>query len=271
LKRKLIDTYGSHIFFADIDGRRNVVCFRDMANLIISDKWYSEREKSAEDDSVRIVRTAAMLIKSQIRDTPYNTEVYPNNDTITNRQHAKNWMPNLLQEFLHGITSNELKQIAIGHSIVQASRPRSVISPVLFSIGVSLDHVFGSKWLIELMSHLGFSLSYDEITRYKQSVLVSENSQTSLPNVAGFMQWAADNVDHYLGTLDGSGSFHGMGVINMLTPNSTETVDLKEGTFCDVPVKRMKRVKAGDLTRNRTIPIVAYKSGESSKLATCIL
>ena len=46
------------------------------------------------------------------------------------------------------IISSELKQNSIGQCIVQAARPRSVITPTMFGLGVELDHAFGSKRLI---------------------------------------------------------------------------------------------------------------------------
>ena len=78
------------------------------------------------------------------------------------------------------LPSLQLKQTSIGHAIIQAARPRSVITPTLFGLGVELDHVFGSKWLINELSRLGFSVSYDEVTRYKQSVIQSENRDNLL-------------------------------------------------------------------------------------------
>jgi len=43
-----------------------------------------------------------------------------------------------------------------------------------------LHHVFGSKWLINELFKLGFSVSYDEVTRYKQSVIQSETQDNLL-------------------------------------------------------------------------------------------
>ena len=34
-----------------------------------------------------------------------------------------------------------------------------------------MDHVFGSRWLIDELRQLGFSISYDEVGRYKQMVV----------------------------------------------------------------------------------------------------
>lgn len=113
-----------------------------------------------------------------------------------------------------------MKQNSIGHTIVQSSRPRSVITPTLFGVGVETDHVFGSKWLINELSRLGFSVSYDEVVKYKQSVIQSETLETLLSEYTPgtFTQWVADNVDHNVITLDGQGTFHGMGIIAISTP-----------------------------------------------------
>jgi|SRR6218665_889810 len=66
---------------------------------------------------------------------------------------------------------DEAKQVAISHSIVQSCRPWSIISPVLFGIGVHLDHLYRSKFLVAQLCRLGMCVSYDEITRFKQLVM----------------------------------------------------------------------------------------------------
>ena len=43
LKRKQRLHYAEHVFFADVLGKKDVVCFREMAQYIINEKWYSER------------------------------------------------------------------------------------------------------------------------------------------------------------------------------------------------------------------------------------
>ena len=75
-------------------------------------------------------------------------------------------------------------------------------------------YVFGSKWLINELARLGFSITYDKVVRYKQSVIQSETLENLLTEYPPdtFTQWAADNVDHNVATLDGQGTFHGMGI-----------------------------------------------------------
>lgn len=122
LKRKLQEHYGDFIFFAEVEGRSNVLCFKNMAKYIINDKWHSERNDSIEDEVERIIIAAAKIIRAEIREKSYDSELYPTNEDITNIERAKEWVPHYLQTFLKTIISSQLKQISIGHSIVQSAR-----------------------------------------------------------------------------------------------------------------------------------------------------
>jgi len=44
LKSLLLKKYGDHIWFASVCGRKDVICFRDMASRIVNDQWYKDRE-----------------------------------------------------------------------------------------------------------------------------------------------------------------------------------------------------------------------------------
>ena len=43
MKKKLIEKYKDFIFFTEIDGKSNVVCFKNIASYIINDQWYSSK------------------------------------------------------------------------------------------------------------------------------------------------------------------------------------------------------------------------------------
>jgi len=176
----MLKRYGEHIGFASVCRRKDIICFRNMASQIVNNQWYADRDTDVDKESVRVVSAAAKLIKAKIRTADHSTEYYPLNLDLCDRSDAKEWVPPLLCVFLENLICDEVKQIAIGHSIVQASRPRSVISPVLFGIGVSLDHVLASKWLLTFLSRLGFSITHEEVNRYKQSVVQADN--TELPS-----------------------------------------------------------------------------------------
>ena len=137
--------------------------------------------------------------------------------------------------------------------------------PILFVLGVEFDHVFGSKWLITQLSRLGFSISYDEVVKYKQSVIHNNNLDNLLTEYlpGAFTQWVGDNVDHNLATLDGQGTFHGMGIIALTTPKDCQVLS------CPT-IKRHKSVNVHELVKNKGVPILQYQGSikEASALLT---
>ena len=76
-KEKLKKKYGDHLFFAEINGKPNMICFKDMASYIINEKWYADKEANIHDETERIVTTAAKLILSDLRQCLYDTSTYP--------------------------------------------------------------------------------------------------------------------------------------------------------------------------------------------------
>ena len=59
--------------------------------------------------------------------------------------------------------------------------------------------------------------------------------------VAGeFFQWAADNVDHNLSTIDGKNSIHIMGIIQTVTPSI--------GRCHDLSIRRKTNITTGDIS-----------------------
>ena len=51
LKQKLEDRYKEFIFFAQIEGHSNVVCFHNMASYKINEKWCSEKKDDIQDEA----------------------------------------------------------------------------------------------------------------------------------------------------------------------------------------------------------------------------
>ena len=44
LKKKLKDRYSNHLCFVESKSRKNILCFKNMANYIVNGKWY-EKDK----------------------------------------------------------------------------------------------------------------------------------------------------------------------------------------------------------------------------------
>ena len=72
LKKKLKDRHSDYLYFAEINGRKNVLCFKNMANYIINEKWYEKRQINVDDEAKRIVITAAKVIREEIRNLNFH-------------------------------------------------------------------------------------------------------------------------------------------------------------------------------------------------------
>ena len=144
LKQKLQERYGNKLYFSEVDGKPNVACFQGM----------EERRRDKEKDAERIVTTAAKVIMAEIRETKYDTSNYPKTLDISDA--SSDWIPKLLKTFLQVLIRSDLKQNSIGQIIVQAAKPKSSVMPIPFGSAVELDHVFGSKWLLDELYQLGF-------------------------------------------------------------------------------------------------------------------
>ena len=270
LKTKLKEHYIDFIYFAEIEGKPNIVCFRDTINHIINSTWYEGKKENRHDEATRIIKMAAKIIRSDIRDSRYDSSVYPSTYLINDVQAGKNWLPATLKLFLEEVIKSEVKQASIGQCIVRAAKPRSSVPPLLFGLAVEMDHVFGSKWLVNELFRLGYAISYDDVTRYKQSVAEMETIDDVLTNYmpGSFTQWVADNIDHNLDTIDGKDTFHGMGVISVTTP--AYGIAVNKPIF-SAPVERKRIIKAKALVMNKGIPIKSYLFPSKPALLTEVL
>ena len=235
LKQKLKEKYGDCLTFSESCGRTDILCFKEFANYVLQEKKKEEVEETKE----RIVKAAVKIIKSEIREVEKSKEYYPTNLEVQDLKTCLEWIPESLMILLKIIMPNILKQTAIAHSIIQVARPRSVLYPIPFGFGVQLDKESDSKWLISHLHKLGFSISPDEMQKYKQSPVVSDGKETTqefeqaneieeagpsevnttgeldVTNDKAFALWSAGNVDHNIVTLTRKGTFYGMSMISM--------------------------------------------------------
>ncbi|KAL9968232.1 hypothetical protein ACROYT_G026583 [Oculina patagonica] len=116
-------------------------------------------------------------------------------------------------------------------------------------LDMQLHHNFASRFLIDTLLRNGFFSSYQEVQLFIQNAALKQG--TDKPDYDGeFAQYIADNVDHNLRTLDGNDTFHGMGMIRIITPGTNrkrsvlktsqqlEPLEIKEIKYNDVVVAR---------------------------------
>ena len=129
-----------------------------------------------------------------------------------------------------------------------------------------MDHMLGSKWQFIELIRLGFSVSSDEVTRYKQSTVVNENTNDITKRVMQgyFSQWSGINVDHNVSSLNEKEVLHVMGVVVLSTALSDNEAR-KLPSLPTIPGQKLK--KASDVVQWKGIPILKYKIPEESGLS----
>lgn len=119
---------------------------------------------------------------------------------------------------------------------MQATRPRTLIAPLQISLGVQMHHHFGSRFLLDTLNSLGFASSYTKVQKFELNAAASHNKSELFIGNNNLVQFVADNVDHNLRTLDGHGTFHGMGMIAAVTPGQRRQrlVPMRSSTLQEV-------------------------------------
>ena len=103
-----------------------------------------------------------------------------------------------------------------------------------------MDLVFGSQWLIDELCSLGFSISYDKVNTLKQSILQDQSVDCFASAELQPNQFVDDNADSNVQTLDGLGTFHALGMIQISK--------LKKKELDYERVKRMARIHVSSWT-----------------------
>lgn len=222
LKTKLQEKYGNDVIITTLQRKTPIVCFRKSGDKLLCNSWYNEKLHSEKEERLRIVRTAAAIIKEDIKSKVYDSCNYPSPEGLFND--VENNIPDSLHVLLHeiiekggkGDTDNKHRVCsAIAHSVLQAVRPRTFVSPILLGVAVYVHRKFGSKLLVHILHKLGFSTGYNEAQLFEASCM-----KTTPPTILSdsFMQFVFDNADFDVHTIDGFHTFHCMGGIECVTP-----------------------------------------------------
>ena len=156
---KLKEKYGNSLRLVERNGKSNIIVL-DRVSDILSEKWYGERESNKSQETERVVKTAAKLIKDAIKNFEHETNTYPSVDDILCSENSH--VPELLKVFVDELVKSPAKQTSLAQALFAATHPRSVM-PLQFGLAIATDNRLSSKWLKTLLSRMGFALSYDEV------------------------------------------------------------------------------------------------------------
>ncbi|XP_028513605.1 uncharacterized protein LOC114574641 [Exaiptasia diaphana] len=223
MKEKLIDHFGNDVVITEINGLSNVVALKRTADSVLKEFHKSQKNKLSQDDEKKaIIQTAARLIKQEIKNVTTTGASYPQIED--DAEHHVEFLTESLKTFLSIIFAgkNRVKLASIGQSIMQEVRPRALMAPLQIGLAVQLHHNYASRFLIDTLHSLGFCSSYNEVQTFSQNASVDQ--ATDIPSFSReFVQYSADNSDHNIRTLDGKGTFHGMGMVASVTPGTSHS------------------------------------------------
>lgn len=224
MRTKLVDFFGQDIIITTVNNKQNVATFRHTAENILL-KFHKGHSDDPDIEKNRIIETAAKLLREDIRIIDTSHENYPETTLFESEESALKYLPESLRMLLCGIIqqpNSSVKLAAIGQAVLQAARPRVLMAPLQIALAIQMHHHFSSRFLIDSLHKLGFCSAYKDVVRFEQSAAV--NQGTDIPNYdSQFIQYSGDNVDHNIRTIDGENTFHGMGIISIITPGPTLT------------------------------------------------
>lgn len=105
IKRKLMEIYGDRIILTDSYKGESVICFLDTGRQKLAESWYEEKKQNEREEKIRIVKTAADLVREEIQSRIYNTGFYPPSDSFL--ENAEKDVSGLLLTFLNHLTRSK--------------------------------------------------------------------------------------------------------------------------------------------------------------------
>ena len=99
---KLKEKYGSSLKLIK-KGRRNIIIL-DTFQDVLCDNWYRARESNPEEEKIRIVTTAAKLLRNSIKNYSHDCDYYPSVEDVIDEDNSS--IPSLLKTFIEELVPN---------------------------------------------------------------------------------------------------------------------------------------------------------------------
>ena len=221
LKRELESHYGSRVTITTVKSFPNVVTLTSNIKSIIQEAHSRARDLKEQSDMDKLIEIVGKYIRTEIKSMKHHNNMYPTTTEMSSLNGNFTYLPQSLQILLGSIIKSKnarLHSASIGQSIMQSTCPRSFLPPLQVGLSVTLEHKYGHRDLVDMISKLGFCSSYSEANKYRANAAAFQGVDLPEDVTSSFLQYQADNVDHACRTLDGHGSVHVMGQMATFTP-----------------------------------------------------
>ena len=145
IQAHLLADYPDEIVVASVSGRENVITFSSTASKLLLNFHKKSKADGSESEEVPLIKTAAQIIKNEIKAKKCDLAIYP---AFSLEELSTEYLTPLLDIFQQELitsTGNEVKRAAIGQSIMQGTRPRSLLCRVQVGLAFQLRNMFGSR------------------------------------------------------------------------------------------------------------------------------
>lgn len=226
LKRELEKHYGSRVTITTVRQLPNVVTLTSNVKSIIQEAHDRACDLSELGDMDKLIESVGKYIRTEIKSMKHHDNKYPTTADIGCIDSNVTYLPHSLKLLLSSIIKSKNAKLhiaSIGQSIMQSTCPRSFLPPLQVGLSVTLEHKYGHRDLVDMISNLGFCSSYSEANKYRTNAAAVQGVDLPEEATNSFLQYQADNVDHASRTLDGHGSVHVMGQMATFTPGIKST------------------------------------------------
>ena len=127
-------------------------------------------------------------------------DTYPSTDDLTTEK-TMDYLPGSLRLLCAKLFVGKdvsTKVGAIGQSIMQAICPRALICPLQIGVAIQMHHNFRSRYIIDVLHHLGFCSSYTEVMKFERNAAIASSSFSEDVTDNNVLLFTADNVDHII-------------------------------------------------------------------------
>ena len=245
MKQKLLSHFGEKIIISNSCGKKNIVTLTSTASSILEQFYKMPKQENTAAEKLRIIETAAKLLKNDIKSIDIDKTMYPEFENIESDIDNYAYLPSTLRCLLEDVFAGKdtlFKVASIGQAIIQSCRPRSIVAPLQIGLGVQMHRQFGSRFLIDALYKHGYCSSYSEVCMYERSAVVHQGTEITGYKPEMFIQHVADNVDHNIRTIDGLGTFHGMGIVTTVTPGNNATKPIPRVTVSSDDVMAVGKI-----------------------------
>ena len=168
----LKNKYRDHLIITGSCSGKEEISFRNTAQCLINEKF-----KKVKDDIKGDIKDTQKWMISVVKGTRLKLNLERCQEVTTTLTQSNfllkdiyAWLPDSLRVLLDILISSAIKKTSIRHSIVTTCC-KHIISPLLFGLGIHLQHSFGFKWLNNQSFRFGFSITGEEARRFKQYVI----------------------------------------------------------------------------------------------------